>query len=216
MRQPTLTTEHLLLRPLQASDVTDVCALLNSTPDISAMTMLIPYPCPRETVANWITDLHSNWEQRKGVAYAICLSQNQQLIGSISLVALDTAQPEIGYWLSADFRRRGLSTEASRALCQFAFSQLGIAKNLRLPFAAERGVWPGVTQMWFPLVRDTPGVAVVTTSARNRGGLHDAIAHDGDGVSVPDGIALVYSSNRIPNAAMTAPLRRSNNVLHRK
>ncbi|WP_226093428.1 GNAT family N-acetyltransferase [Dickeya oryzae] len=128
MRQPTLTTEHLLLRPLQASDVTDVCALLNSTPDISAMTMLIPYPCPRETVASWITDLHSNWEQRKGVAYAICLSQNQQLIGSISLVALDTAQPEIGYWLSADFRRRGLSTEASRALCQFAFSQLGIAK----------------------------------------------------------------------------------------
>lgn len=41
MRQPTLTTEHLLLRPLQTQDVTDVCSLLNSTPDISAMTMLI-------------------------------------------------------------------------------------------------------------------------------------------------------------------------------
>ncbi|QOL13407.1 GNAT family N-acetyltransferase [Dickeya dianthicola] len=128
MRQPTLTTEHLQLRPLQAQDVTDVCALLNSAPDISAMTMLIPYPCPRETVVSWIADLQSNWEQRKGVAYAICLPQNQQLIGSISLISLETAQPEIGYWLSADFRQRGFGTEASRALCQFAFSQLGVEK----------------------------------------------------------------------------------------
>ncbi|MCI4225512.1 GNAT family N-acetyltransferase [Dickeya dianthicola] len=128
MRQPTLTTEHLQLRPLQAQDVTDVCALLNSAPDISAMTMLIPYPCPRETVVSWIADLQSNWEQRKGVAYAICLPQNQQLIGSISLVSLETAQPEIGYWLGADFRQRGFGTEASRALCQFAFSRLGVEK----------------------------------------------------------------------------------------
>ncbi|QWT39485.1 GNAT family N-acetyltransferase [Dickeya dadantii] len=128
MRQPILTTEHLQLRPLQAQDVTDVCALLNSTPDISAMTMLIPYPCPRETVANWVADLQGNWEQRKGVAYAICLLQSQQLIGSISLVSLETDQPEIGYWLGADFRQRGFGTEASRALCQFAFSQLSIEK----------------------------------------------------------------------------------------
>ncbi|AIR69258.1 GNAT family N-acetyltransferase [Dickeya fangzhongdai] len=128
MRQPTLTTEHLQLRPLQAQDVTDVCTLLNSAPDISAMTMLIPYPCPRETVVSWIADLQGNWEQRKGVAYAICLSQSQQLIGSISLVSLETDQPEIGYWLGADFRQRGFGTEASLALCQFAFSQLHVEK----------------------------------------------------------------------------------------
>ncbi|MGM3162332.1 GNAT family N-acetyltransferase [Dickeya undicola] len=128
MQQPILTTEHLVLRPLLAQDVTDVCALLNGDPDISAMTLLIPYPCPRETVENWIAGMQESWEQRKGVVYAICLSRSQQIIGSISLVSLETAQPEIGYWLGADFRHHGFSTEASRALCQFAFNQLGIEK----------------------------------------------------------------------------------------
>lgn len=126
--QPTLTTEHLILRPLHEQDAQPICTLLNSDPGISAMTLLIPYPCSLAAVVTWIADFQQHWEQHKGVAYAICDSRTRQIMGAISLVSLETAHPEIGYWLEPAFRQRGLSTEASRALCQFAFSELGIEK----------------------------------------------------------------------------------------
>ncbi|MGM3175553.1 GNAT family N-acetyltransferase [Dickeya lacustris] len=126
--QPSLTTEHLILRPLHGHDAGPICTLLNSDPSISAMTLLIPYPCSLEAVQRWIADFQQYWLQRNGIAYAICHRGSQQIIGAISLVSLETAHPEIGYWLEPAFRQQGLGTEASRMLCQFAFNELGIEK----------------------------------------------------------------------------------------
>ncbi|WP_192457586.1 GNAT family N-acetyltransferase [Musicola keenii] len=123
MQQPSLTTTHLQLRPLRLTDALVLTQLLNSDPRIAAMTVQIPYPCPRELIERWITGLEDSWTLGQSAAFAICLQHSRQLIGVIALSAMDGDKPEIGYWLTAAHWHQGLGTQACRAMCQFAFTQ---------------------------------------------------------------------------------------------
>ncbi len=49
-------------------------------------------------------------------AFAINLKANGQLIGNISLVAINVDQAELGYWLGEPFWNQGYGSEAATAL----------------------------------------------------------------------------------------------------
>ncbi|WJY14363.1 GNAT family N-acetyltransferase [Pectobacteriaceae bacterium CE90] len=127
-QQPSINTNRLILRPFQADDAVRVCALLNDDPHIAEMMIDIPYPCPLSAIEAWIAVHPGDWESRKSGVFAITLRESGALIGTVSLVALDSQYPETGFWLGKDFRRKGFTTEANDHICQFAFEQLGLTQ----------------------------------------------------------------------------------------
>ncbi|WP_304164977.1 GNAT family N-acetyltransferase [Lonsdalea britannica] len=124
--QPIIDTPHLVLRALRDGDAEALFALLESDPRIAAMAVHIPYPCPESRIRSWIASLDDNWLSGKSVTFALCLRQGGEVVGAISLSALDSHYPEVGYWLGTEYWGRGYSTEACLAICQFAFGQLGL------------------------------------------------------------------------------------------
>ncbi|MFP1985199.1 GNAT family N-acetyltransferase [Lonsdalea quercina] len=125
-QQPIIDTPRLALRPLRDSDSEALFALLESDPRIAAMAVHIPYPCPQSRISSWIASLQDNWLSGKSVTFALCLRQGGEIVGAISLSALDSHYPEVGYWLGTEHWGRGYGTEACLAICQFAFQQLGV------------------------------------------------------------------------------------------
>ncbi|MFP1722919.1 GNAT family N-acetyltransferase [Lonsdalea quercina] len=125
-QQPSIDTPRLALRPLRDSDAGTLFALLESDPRIAAMAVHIPYPCPQSRISSWIASLQGDWLSGKSVTFALCLRQVGEVVGAISLSALDSHYPEVGYWLGPEYWGRGYGTEACLAICQFAFQQLGL------------------------------------------------------------------------------------------
>src|SRR5688572_24252530 len=62
--------------------------------------------------------------------WALADIDNDRLVGSVALFALDVAQQrgEIGYSLRSDRQGQGVAAEALRAVLAFAFDELGLAR----------------------------------------------------------------------------------------
>ncbi len=119
-----LTTERLILRPFEESDAASV------------------YEYAKDERVGPITGwpVHTSMENSRDIirnvlavpeTYAVCLKEDNQAIGSISLMigplshlCLPDTDAEIGYWLGVPFWGRGLIPEALRELMRHAFADL--------------------------------------------------------------------------------------------
>src|SRR5262249_9799747 len=126
-----LTTERLLLRPLELNDVDLLW------PDISDEEI------SREMAWDAHTDVSQTLEfikaevvrreNGRGVTWAIL--KDDAFCGIVSLIgllskhsALPYDKAELGYWLSRRFQRQGIMTEACLRVLEFAFTELGLHK----------------------------------------------------------------------------------------
>lgn len=66
-----------------------------------------------ELAATW-------WAEGSQATWAIRL--DRRLVGMIGLAHLPGGGPELGYWIAADVRGRGVATEAARAVIDWGFS----------------------------------------------------------------------------------------------
>jgi len=123
MKQPSLETTRVILRPLHADDAARIQSLVNH-PAIADMTAQIPYPYPQGLAASWISTQTNNWAKGTGVVYGVVLKEENTLIGVVSVQKLNTGLPELGYWLGTEYWGKGYATEAARCLCEFAFRRL--------------------------------------------------------------------------------------------
>jgi ribosomal-protein-serine acetyltransferase len=71
-----------------------------------------------------LTGLSENKELACGIQY------NGRLVGVITLneINQDLKKVIIGYWVSAEFQRQGFITKSCKALIEYAFDQLSMAK----------------------------------------------------------------------------------------
>lgn len=118
MKQPDIGTNRLHLRPFLASDARRVQYLAGAKA-ISDVTANIPHPYQDGMAEEWISTHKGNFESGATITYAITLSDNETLIGCISLINVDSNMPEIGYWLGVDYWGKGYCTEACMALMDF-------------------------------------------------------------------------------------------------
>ncbi|WP_037907212.1 GNAT family N-acetyltransferase [Actinacidiphila yeochonensis] len=139
MKPPTLTTARLVLRPLGPQDA-DAVHLACQDPDIPRWTS-VPHPYTREMAEDFVSErCPAGW--RDDTVYNFGLfTPDGALVGSMGLVRLqhlDAAQrqAELGYWTAKEWRGRGLTAEAGRAVCAWAFDELGVE---RLEWFAEAG-----------------------------------------------------------------------------
>ena len=125
--QPTIETQHLLLRPFRPGDAPEVQRLAGNI-KVAETTMNIPHPYEDGMAEEWIATHQPGWEAHTNVVYAITLKHSGQLIGTVSLVKDKTGEWELGYWTGEPYWGRGYCTEAAKALVEFAFTQPGITK----------------------------------------------------------------------------------------
>lgn len=116
--QPTLSDGRLTLRPPRLGDVpalVDAC----QDPEISRWTR-VPSPYAEEDARAWIES------EIEGVRLFV-VDENDRLLGTVALMELDGAgYGEIGYWVAAAARGRGVAGGAVALLRDWAAAELGL------------------------------------------------------------------------------------------
>ena len=125
--QQTIRTVRLILRPFNIEDSMHVQNLAGAR-EISDVTANIPHPYLYGMAQKWISTHPENWKKRERATFAIVLIETGQLIGCISLISINTEQPELGYWIGVDYWGNGYCTEACKAIIRFGFNELGLPK----------------------------------------------------------------------------------------
>ena len=128
MHRPTITTERLVLRPFVLADAPAVQRLAGDR-EIAANTLLIPHPYPEGAAEEWIK---GHDEQSPNLIFAItmrgdALSSVGEAMGAIGLhMEQKHERAEIGYWLGVPYWGHGYTTEAARAVVDYAFADVGV------------------------------------------------------------------------------------------
>jgi RimJ/RimL family protein N-acetyltransferase len=135
---PTLPTARLLLRPLVDADAS---AIASSAGDrrVARFLVQVPTPYPVALARRWLRGRNEWWPSGRGVTLAIVERDDPDLlIGTASMrrYARDR-RAELGYWLAADAWGRGIATEATRALVDFGFRELALARIYAHVFAGN-------------------------------------------------------------------------------
>ena len=124
--QPSINTEHLLLRPFEKSNALRV-QLLAGHSQIAEMTENIPHPYEFDMAEKWIETLRPGWEEKTCATFAICLGGRPEIIGCCGLqLSMKHRRASLGYWIGFDTWNKGHCTEAASAVVAFEFEQLAL------------------------------------------------------------------------------------------
>nr|BFE49942.1 GNAT family protein [Saccharothrix mutabilis subsp. capreolus] len=121
-----IRTERLTLRPFTPDDHADLHAY-QSRPDV-VRYLYGEARTPEETTDNLKLKMSVTWPEKEGEHVALAVVHEGRVIGETVLKYLSQAhrQGEIGYIFHPDHHGRGFATEASRAMLELGFVNLGL------------------------------------------------------------------------------------------
>jgi len=121
---PVLETERLVLRQVNKDDVNEVFFLRSST-EVGKYIARDPQKNINETIA-FIEKTKRNMNDNKAIPWAITFKNNDKLIGTLSLHSFseENTVAEIGYDLSPEFQKKGIMSEALKAVISYGFQDL--------------------------------------------------------------------------------------------
>lgn len=117
-----LMTRRLILRLPQPLDARALSRIMND-PLIAADYGQVLYPCSPLAVKRWIGLARSLQRRPSGLRYVIALKSNPRVIVGGAHISIVNVRdwPQIGYWIGAAHRRKGLATEVAKALISTVF-----------------------------------------------------------------------------------------------
>lgn len=125
---PKIETERLILSALKASDVPAIVKYAGNK-KISDYTSHIPFPYEEKDAVFWINMAQQGLRNGTHLILGIRLKQNEEFIGGIGLTIHSTyKRAEIGYWIAEDHWNKGYTSEAAKALIDYAFQEMGLHK----------------------------------------------------------------------------------------
>lgn len=139
--QPAVETSRLALRPPTLADADEI-ALLSADPSLGLMTAAIPKPFTLEDARAFVLGA-ARKRRPANMTFSIRRREGGELIGGIGWSEAKAGEIELGYWLGAEHRGRGLATEAARAVLDEAFETTGataVTARCRVTNPASRGV----------------------------------------------------------------------------
>lgn len=122
-----ITTKRLTLRPIEARDVSRFTALCNDI-DIARNTARVPHPYTPKDAYLFVEFMMQAFKDGKEYVFAVC--ENGEIAACAGVMLVGESAVELGYWVGAGDRGRGLATEAARAVTQFAIEKLGATEVL--------------------------------------------------------------------------------------
>jgi len=124
------------LRSWQASDVPAIVQACQD-PEIHRWT-LVPRPYGEDEAREYLAATARGWMKGSEASFAVVEPGSDQLLGAVSLSLRGPQVAEVGYWLSAGARGRGVMTGAVRALADWAFATSGL-ERIQLQSDPENG-----------------------------------------------------------------------------
>ncbi|EFV11816.2 GNAT family N-acetyltransferase [Segniliparus rugosus] len=143
MRQAVLAGDGVWLSAPTVADVPAIARCCQE-PGLAEMTSAIPIPFAEADARHFITEtVEPEWARGTAASWAVRLSLAGEAVGMVGLNGCGTYLPpveprhgrdggfvfdhaELGYWLSARARSRGIMTEAARLVCGFGFEKLHV------------------------------------------------------------------------------------------
>jgi RimJ/RimL family protein N-acetyltransferase len=113
MDGPVLRDDVVVLRPLVNSDLRSLVEALQD-PGISRWIPDIPYPYTNADGQTFLRIAQQGWASGRSAQFAITDAHSEQFLGTIGAGKGDSddAAADIGYWIAAQYRRRGIATRA--------------------------------------------------------------------------------------------------------
>jgi RimJ/RimL family protein N-acetyltransferase len=108
----------------------DLSAVVAAVEDLAiARWSHLPDPFDREAVDRWWRDMPS--ERAAGTAVRLCIADraSDRPVGAIALQNIDltlTRRAELGYWVAAHARGRGVAQRAIGVICDWGLGALGL------------------------------------------------------------------------------------------
>ncbi|QZN98907.1 GNAT family N-acetyltransferase [Chenggangzhangella methanolivorans] len=139
--RPLVETTRLVMRPPVTADADEI-ALLSADPTLGLMTAAIPKPFTLEDARAFVLG-SARRSRPASMTFSIRRRDVGDLIGGIGWAEGQGSEIELGYWLGAEHRGRGLATEAARAVLDAAFEMTGATAataRCRVTNPASRGV----------------------------------------------------------------------------
>lgn len=116
-----IETERLKLRPFERADAKTIQKYAGDY-SIADTTLNIPHPYIDGMAEEWISSHQEKYEAGELINFAITLKPNNEIIGAIGLsVNKRFNRAELGYWIGKPFWNKGICTEASISLIDYAF-----------------------------------------------------------------------------------------------
>ena len=136
---PRLATARLELRQLRLDDAAAVAAGAGDR-RVARYLLQVPSPYPLGLARRWLASRIEWWEQGRGATLAIVRpSAPDDLLGTVSLRRYERdRRAELGYWLIASAWGHGFATEACRAMIDFGFGDLDLARIYAQVLAGNR------------------------------------------------------------------------------
>ncbi|KQQ68654.1 GNAT family N-acetyltransferase [Microbacterium sp. Leaf320] len=128
MEPVTLTTERLVLHVPDETDIDAITAACQD-PEIPRWTT-VPSPYTREHGEGYVRLIGEWWADGSQTIW--CAYRDGELVASIGLHHITEhhtgGYAEIGYWVAAPARGNGYLVEAARAVVDWGFTELGLAR----------------------------------------------------------------------------------------
>lgn len=124
---PPLTDGEIVLRPWERRDAPAVTAACQD-PEIPRWTV-VPHNYTERHAREFISGTASDLAHGRELALAV-VDGEDRLLGALGISNLDWSdlKGEIGYWIAADARGRGVGTRATRMLAVWALTRLGLER----------------------------------------------------------------------------------------
>lgn len=116
-----IQTPRFLLRRIETTDAPAFARACND-PLIARNTARIPHPYSLDDAISFVAMIGDAFD--KGEEYAFAVTEKEELVACCG-VSVKPDHVELGYWVGAQARGRGVATEAARAVAHFAFEKLG-------------------------------------------------------------------------------------------
>lgn len=111
-----LTTNRLVLKPLQATDMTRLVELIG-TPEVVNNLSQVPSPYTLKDAEEWLAVV-------SGEKFNLNIFLDDALIGAVALSDNHDGSYELGYWVGSEYWGCGYATEAAAGLLEFAAAQI--------------------------------------------------------------------------------------------
>ena len=125
---PQLTTERLLLRPLEETDELAIF-LLRTNESVNRYIQRDQFANNKDAHA-FIRKIRDDVDSGTLIFWAISQKDSKNLIGAICLwnFSLDKTEGELGYEMNPIFHRRGLMNEAVKSVLEYGFMSFGLKR----------------------------------------------------------------------------------------